>query len=180
MGDAELGAYQVSFQLWLFLALVLDAVAIAGQIIVGRELGAGRPQRAFDASVRMIVLSIALGVAFSIALLSLRDVLPHVFTQDAAVLAQCALLWPVLALMQPLSGAVFALDGILIGASDVRFIAGSMAVAFVACAATLAIVVGRDLGVRGAWVAIAVLIAARAATMGARFARRRWLVTGWA
>ena len=180
MGDAELGAYQVSFQLWLFLALVLDAVAIAGQIIVGRELGAGRPQRAFDASVRMIVLSIALGVAFSIALLSLRDVLPHVFTQDAAVLAQCALLWPVLALVQPLSGAVFALDGILIGASDVRFIAGSMAVAFVACAATLAIVVGRDLGVRGAWVAIAVLIAARAATMGARFARRRWLVTGWA
>ena len=82
----------------------------------------------------MIVLSIALGVAFSIALLSLRDVLPHVFTQDAAVLAQCALLWPVLALVQPLSGAVFALDGILIGASDVRFIAGSMAVAFVACA----------------------------------------------
>jgi putative MATE family efflux protein len=180
MGDAELGAYQVSFQLWLFLALVLDAVAIAGQIIVGRELGAGRPQGAFDASVRMIVLSIALGAAFSIALLSLRDVLPHVFTQDAAVLAQCALLWPVLALVQPLSGAVFALDGILIGASDVRFIAGSMAVALVACAGTLAIVVGRDLGVRGAWVAIAVLIAARAATMGARFARRRWLVTGWA
>ena len=46
MGDAELGAYQVSFQLWLFLALVLDAVAIAGQIIVGKELGAG------DRSVR--------------------------------------------------------------------------------------------------------------------------------
>ena len=41
-GDAALGAYQISFQLWIFLALVLDAIAIAGQIIVGRELGAGR------------------------------------------------------------------------------------------------------------------------------------------
>ena len=54
MGDAELGAYQISFQLWLFLALVLDAVAIAGQIIVGQELGAGKPGRAFAASTRMV------------------------------------------------------------------------------------------------------------------------------
>jgi putative MATE family efflux protein len=41
-GDASIAAHQVAFQLWIFLALVLDAVAIAGQIIVGRELGAGR------------------------------------------------------------------------------------------------------------------------------------------
>ncbi len=180
MGDAELGAYQISFQLWLFLALVLDSVAIAGQIIVGQELGGGRPARAFAASSRMIVLSVALGVVFSAALLLLQTVLPRAFTEDAAVLSQCALLWPVFVVVQPLSGAVFALDGILIGASDVRYIAGSMVVAFVACAAALAVAVSRDLGVRGVWVAIAVLIAARAMTMGARFARRRWLVTGWA
>ena len=41
-GDAAIAAHQVAFQLWIFLALVLDSVAIAGQIIVGRELGAGR------------------------------------------------------------------------------------------------------------------------------------------
>ena len=41
-GDASLAAHQIAFQLWIFLALVLDAVAIAGQIIVGRELGAAR------------------------------------------------------------------------------------------------------------------------------------------
>ena len=180
MGDAELGAYQISFQLWLFLALVLDAVAIAGQIIVGQELGAGRAERAFDASTRMIALSVALGIVFSVALLALSDALPHAFTQDADVLAQCALLWPIFALTQPLSGAVFALDGILIGASDVQYIAGSMVVAFLACATVLAIVVAGGLGIRGVWAAIAVLVAVRGLTMGARFARRRWLVTGWA
>jgi Na+-driven multidrug efflux pump len=37
-----------------------------------------------------------------------------------------------------------------------------------------------DWGVRGVWGALAALILVRAATMGARFARRRWLVTGWA
>ena len=180
LGDAELGAYQISFQLWIFLALVLDAIAIAGQILVGRELGAGRPERAYDASVRMIALSVVTGVVFAVALLALSDVLPRIFTSDVEVLAQCALLWPIFALMQPLNGAVFALDGILIGASDGPYIAASMVVAFLACGVALAVAVAGDFGVRGVWAALAVLIVVRLATMGARFLRRRWLVTGWA
>jgi putative MATE family efflux protein len=180
LGDAELGAFQISFQLWVFLALVLDAVAIAGQIIVGRELGAGRSERAYDASVRMIWLSVVTGAAFAVALMLLSDVLPRVFTDDATVLAQCALLWPIFALMQPANGAVFALDGILIGASDGPYIAASMSLAFLACTAALAVVYASDWGVRGVWAALAVLIGVRLATMGARFVRRRWLVTGWA
>jgi Na+-driven multidrug efflux pump len=75
---------------------------------------------------------------------------------------------------------VFALDGILIGASDGPYIAASMAVAFAACATCLGLAIVGDWGVRGVWGALAALILVRAATMGARFARRRWLVTGWA
>ena len=71
VGDAPLAAHQIAFQLWIFLALVLDAVAIAGQIIVGQELGAARPDAAFDASVRMIWLSVAVGGVFAIVLLAL-------------------------------------------------------------------------------------------------------------
>jgi MATE family, multidrug efflux pump len=179
-GDAPLGAYQISFQLWIFLALVLDAIAIAGQIIVGRELGAGRPEQAYDASLRMIVLAVVAGSCFSVVLLAFHDVLPRVFTSDAEVLAQCALLWPIFALMQPLNGAVFALDGILIGASDGPYIAGAMVVAFLACTAVLIATDAREWGVRGVWAALAVLIVVRLATLGARFVRRRWLVTGWA
>jgi len=180
MGDAELGAYQISFQLWLFLALVLDAIAIAGQIIVGRELGAGRPERAYDASVRMISLSVGTGALFAVLLLAFADQLPRIFTGDAEVLAQCALLWPIFAAMQPLNGAVFALDGILIGASDGPYIAASMVFALLACGLALATAVAAGWGVRGVWAALAVLIAVRLVTMGARFVRRRWLVTGWA
>jgi putative MATE family efflux protein len=178
-GDAELGAYQISFQLFIFLALVLDAVAIAGQIIVGRELGAGRPERAYEASVRMIALSVVVGALFAVALLVLSDPLARVFTGDRAVLAECAALWPIFALMQPFNGAVFALDGILIGASDGPYIAGSMVAAFAACTVALGLAAEADWGVRGVWAALAVLIFVRLATMAARFQRRRWLVTGW-
>ena len=179
-GDAELAAYQISFQLWIFLALVLDAIAIAGQIIVGRELGAGRAERAYAASVRMVGLSVVVGAVFSVVLLALSGILPRVFTSDVSVLEQCALLWPVFALMQPLNGAVFALDGILIGASDGPFIAGSMLLAFGVCATALGLSVALDGGVRGVWAALLVLILVRLATMAVRFRRRRWLVVGWA
>ena len=37
----SLAAHQIAFQLFLFLALVLDGLAIAGQVMVGRLLGAG-------------------------------------------------------------------------------------------------------------------------------------------
>jgi putative MATE family efflux protein len=121
-GDAALGAHNIAFQLWIFLALVLDAVAIAGQVIVGRTLGAGEADDAYDASVRMIAMSVLLGAVLAIALLALAPVLPLVFTGDDAVIEQAQELWPIFALMQPLNGAVFALDGILIGAGDARYL----------------------------------------------------------
>ena len=51
----------IAFQLWIFLALVLDSIAIAGQVLVGRGLGAGDSDRAYAASVRMIWLSVFAG-----------------------------------------------------------------------------------------------------------------------
>jgi putative MATE family efflux protein len=179
-GDAAIAAHQVAFQLWIFLALVLDSVAIAGQIIVGRELGAGRRDAAYGASERMIWLSVALGAVFAALVLALAGVLPRAFTDDASVLDEAALLWPLFALMQPLNGAVFALDGILIGASDGPFLALSMVVAFAACAAVLAASLVGDWGIRGVWSALVVLIVVRLALMTTRFRRGRWLVTGWA
>jgi Na+-driven multidrug efflux pump len=180
LGDAPLAAHQIAFQLFIFLALVLDAIAIAGQIIVGRELGAARADEAYAASARMIWLSLATGLVFAVGLLLLHDALPRGFSGDAQVLDQCARLWPLFALMQPVAGAVFALDGILIGASDGPYLAGSMAAAFVVCATLLLVGYEAGWGIRGVWSAIVALMAVRLATLGARFLRRRWLVTGWA
>ena len=180
VGEAAIGAHQIAFQLFFFLALVLDSVAIAGQIIVGRELGAARTERAYEAGARMIWLSVAAGGVFALSMLAVADLLPRVFTSDAAVLDQAALLWPLFALMQPLNGAVFALDGILIGASDGPFIALSMVVAFAACATVLLASLAGDWGIRGAWSALVALIVVRLAGMLSRFRRGRWLVTGWA
>ena len=109
----------------------------------------------------MIWLSVALGGVFTVLMLVLAGVLPRAFTGDSSVLDEAALLWPIFALMQPLNGAVFALDGILIGASDGPFLALSMLVAFVCCAALLLVTLEADWGIRGVWAALLVLIVVR-------------------
>jgi putative MATE family efflux protein len=179
MGDAEIGAHQIAFQLYIFIALILDAVAIAGQVLVGRMLGAGDADRAHAAATRMIGWSVAIGTVVAVVLAPLYHALPRAFTGDQRVLHQAALLWPFLAAMQPLAGAVFALDGILIGASDTQFLMWSMLAAsgvFIVIAA-LALAVGW--GVVGVWVGLDALLVARLALLGPRFAGRRWHVTGW-
>jgi len=178
-GDAALGAHNIAFQLWIFLSLVLDAVAIAGQVIVGRMLGAGDAEGAFEAGVRMIWMSVLVGVVFAAALLALEPVLPLAFTGDDAVVEQARRLWPIFALMQPLNGAVFALDGILIGAGDVRYLMWSMLAAGVASVAIALVALELAWGVVGVWSALAVLIVARLAALAPRFLRGRWLITGW-
>ena len=179
MGDAQLGAHQIAFQLFIFLALVLDAIAIAGQVIVGRMLGAGDAEGAHASALRMIWWSVAVGAMFGLVLLPLRHVVPRAFTGDAAVLAQAAKLWPFFALMQPLGGAVFALDGILIGASDTAYLMWSMLAASALFVAIAALSLALGWGIVGVWAGLDVLIAARLTLLALRFTGRRWAVVGW-
>jgi len=174
IGAATLAAHQIAFQLFGFLALVLDAIAIAGQVIVGRALGAGDADEAFVAARRMLEWSLAAGLLIGGVFLALADVVPHAFTTDSAVIDQAQELWPWFCAMWPVAAVVFALDGILIGAGDTRYLAAAMVVAFVAFlpivlpAGTVAVV----------WVALDVLMLVRLATLGGRFVRRRWALVG--
>jgi putative MATE family efflux protein len=179
IGDAQLGAHQIALELFFFLALVLDAVAIAGQVIVGRMLGAGDADGAYAAAVRMIGWSVVLGGLFAIVLLPLAHVVPRAFSDDRAVLHQAALLWPLFALIQPLGGAVFALDGILIGAGDTRYLMWSMVAASAVFIVLAAVAYESGWGIVGVWAALDVLIGARLALLAVRFAGRRWAVVGW-
>jgi putative MATE family efflux protein len=179
IGDDSLGAHQIAFQLFVFLALVLDAIAIAGQVIVGRSLGGDDADGAYDAAVRMIGWSVAAGAVFGLILLALIDVLPRAFTSDPAVIDRAQEIWPLFALMQPANGAVFALDGILIGAGDTRFLMWAMLGASLLVFVPIALLsLALDWGLIGVWVGLVALIATRLATCWWRFAGRRWAVTG--
>jgi putative MATE family efflux protein len=175
-GTAPLGAHQIALQLWLFLALVLDAYAIAAQTLVGHALGAGRPDDARRTARRVTVWGLGTGVVVGLVLLALRPVLPPLFTDDPAVLAQAAVVWWFLALMQPLAGVVFALDGVLMGAGDVAYLRtvtlGSALLGFV----PLSLLSGwLDWGLAGVWTGLTLFIVLRLVAVGLRVAGERWL-----
>ena len=178
VSPAALGAHQIAFQLFVFLALVLDALAIAGQVMVGGMLGAGDRDGARAASVRMIGWSVLAGALFGLVLLALGDVIPHAFTGDEAVVEQAHEIWWIFALLMPLNGAVFALDGILIGAGDTRFLMWGMLSAAAVYVPVALLALDQGWGIKGVWAGLAGLIVVRLATCGARFAGSRWALTG--
>jgi putative MATE family efflux protein len=177
-GTAPLAAHQIGFQLFIFLALVLDAVAIAGQVMVGRALGAGEGEGAYAAAERMIVLATAIGAVAAVLLLVAEPWAIAAFTSDAAVQEQARRLWPLLVVMQPVAGAVFALDGILIGAGDTRYIMWAMVAAAAVFAVVDVAVVAFGWGLSGVWAGLVAFLAARLATLLPRFRGRRWAILG--
>ncbi|HEY7486639.1 MAG TPA: MATE family efflux transporter [Streptosporangiaceae bacterium] len=178
MGDAEIAAYQVGFQVWTLLAFALDAIAIAGQAITGRYLGAADVAGARGATRRMVQWGVASGVLFGLLVLLARPLLPALFTNDPAVRALLLSTLIVVALLQPAAGVVFVLDGVLIGAGDMRYlaIAGVLTMSAFLPVAWLVYVEGG--GLVALWLAIGVWMAARLATLGLRARTDAWLVTG--
>jgi Na+-driven multidrug efflux pump len=81
--------------------------------------------------------------------------------------------------MQPLGGAVFALDGILIGASDTQYLMWSMVAAAIVFVVLAVIAFRAGWGIIGVWISLDVLIAMRLVLLGVRFRGRRWAVVGW-
>ncbi len=179
ISDTALAAHQIAFQVWIFLALTVDAIAIAGQAMVGRFLSADDAPGARSAAHRMLEWGVLVGAGFGIVLFLLRPFVVPLFTSDPAVRHLASQVLVIVALMQPINAAVFVLDGVLIGASDSRYLAIAMAVAGIGVFLPLALLV---LAVHGGllmlWGAIVALMLARVIGLGVRFRGSAWLVPG--
>src|SRR6185312_14898814 len=117
-GNAAIAAHQVAFRIWGLLAFALDAIAIAGQAITGRYLGAGDAAGARAATRRMTGWGAVYGLVFGAILLAVRPFLPAVFAVTPGVAGLLLAVLLVAAVQQPVAGVVFVLDGVLIGAGD--------------------------------------------------------------
>jgi len=179
LGDADLAAMQISMTLWTFLAFTLDAIAIAAQALTGRYLGAGDVAGTRAVTARMLRWGIWSGVVTGLALAAVAPFLGPLFTPDDAVQDLLVGVLLVAALAQPVAGAVFVLDGILIGAGDGRYLAwaGLLVLVVFAPAAWLAISAGASLV--WLWAAFAIaFMGGRLVVLAARARTDAWLTVG--
>lgn len=181
-GAVTLAAHQLVFTLFTFLAFALDALAIAAQALIGKELGASRPERAHQLTRTMTRWGIGFGVITGAVLAVAAPWLPRLFTSDDGVAAAATIgLW-VLAASQPVCGLVFVLDGVLIGAGDARYLALAGLVAFLLYVPLLAVagwgsVPGEP--ILALWIAFGIgYLCARAATLVFRVRNDAWMRLG--
>ncbi len=123
LGTEELATWHVAFTLFGLLALALDSLAIAAQTLVGYQLGAKK----FDEAKNLVTLltryGLIAGVGVGVVLAALSPLIAIIVTSDQAVQSATFPVLLVLALALPLGGPVFVLDGVLMGAGDVRYLA---------------------------------------------------------
>jgi putative MATE family efflux protein len=178
LGEIDLAAQQIAFQIWAALALALDSLEVSAQTLVGEALGEGSRHDARRAARRTLRWGTAFGIGAGLFVLALAPFLAQLFTDDEAVvsLATFLLLW--VAVSQPLSGPAFVLDGILVGAGDLRFLAGAMAAvcSIVLIGAPVVLALGGGIG--WLWAVFTVFMAMRVVVLGQRAASDRWEVTG--
>ena len=130
-GDVAIASHQIAFTLWYLLAMPPEAFAIASQAMVGHALGAADPARRKASSRRALAWGLGSGLAMAVLLLALRPAYVPIFTDDPAVRDLVWSLAVVVAATQPIGALLYVLDGILIGAGDLRYLAWTMLVALV-------------------------------------------------
>lgn len=178
-GAAQLGAHQIALQLWMFCALALDAVAIAAQSLIGASLGAGDVAAAQGAATRIVRIGAVCGLGFAVVIGAGAWVLPGLFSSDPEVHRQALVAWPWFVVMQPVAGVVFALDGVLIGAGDVRYLRNLTLVAGLAFfLPAIWLAYALDLGLGGIWAGLTLFVLVRLVALVARVRGTGWAVAG--
>ena len=185
-----LAGWQVTMAVYNAVALALDALAIAAQALIGRDLGRGDLPSVRAVLRRCLWWGVGGGAVLGLVLIVLSPVLGWVFTGDAAVVRMLPTPLAIIGATTPLGGYVFVLDGVLIGAGDARYLAVTgltNLAAFVPLAwAAVALGAGGTTDAGGDAAALVWLTAAfavgylgaRAVTLGLRARGDRWMVTG--
>ncbi|MFD7027657.1 MATE family efflux transporter [Streptomyces sp. NPDC059917] len=178
LGDADIAAHQILLSLWSLLAFALDAIAIAGQAIIGRYLGAGDTEGAKAVCRRMVQWGVVSGVVLGILVVAARPLFVPLFTGDPTVKDALLPALLVVAVSQPVSGIVFVLDGVLMGAGDGRYLAGAMVVTLAVFTPAALLVPSIGGGLTTLWWAMTLMMLVRMVTLQLRARSGRWLVTG--
>jgi putative MATE family efflux protein len=178
-GAAAVAAHQVVLQLWSFLALVLDSLAIAAQSLVGAALGAGALAHAKAVAWRVTVFSLVAATVLAALFAMGSTLVPRLFTSDAGVLDEIGVPWWFLVAQLPIAGIVFALDGVLLGAGDAKFMRNAtLASALLGFLPLTWLSLVFGWGLFGIWAGLSTLMVLRLAFVGWRTWSGRWLVAG--
>ena len=172
VGVTAVAAHQVAAQLWMFLAVLVDALAVAAQALVSKHLGAGGRGTARRVSNRLLQWGLGVGVALGLGFWALRPVLPGFFADDPETVEALRTVYLFVVVLQPLNGLVFVGDGIYMGAEEFPYLAKAMIGTAAVAGGLLLLVNPLGWGLSGVWWGITALMVGRLLTLAGPYARR--------
>ena len=175
VGPATLGAHQIALQVWLFVTLAFDGLAIPAQAFTGTLLGTGDVDETRLYALRLLRLALYCGLLVAAVLVATASVLPHAFTADPHVVSRAAAALVIVGILQVPGAALWVLDGVLMGASDFRFLQVSTTSALIAFLPVgVAVLTWHRLGITGIWLGLSVWLLVRLAINYRRYRGTSW------
>ncbi|MFD0364368.1 MATE family efflux transporter [Nocardia sp. GCM10030253] len=178
-GAASVAAHQLVLQLWNFLALTLDSLAIAAQTLVGAALGAGDARGARSLARRITRWSEIFALILAAFFAAGAVVIPKLFTDDPAVLDRTHVAWWFFVAIIPVAGIVFALDGVLLGAGDAAYLrTTTLGAALIGFLPAIWLSLAFDWGLAGIWSGLVGFMVLRLIAVVWRAESGRWAQVG--
>ena len=178
LGTRQLAAHQIGDKLFGLLALCLDALAVAAQVMVGEAIGAGDVERARLVTAHLVRRSVLIGVALGATIAALSSVLPLPFSHDTDVRSSATGVVALLGLLLVPGAVAFLYDGVCLGLGAFTFLRAQALSALAAMVPFLvALALDHQLGLPFLWLGLTVWMCARAIIQHVWFRSDRWLLS---
>ena len=167
-GDVPLAANQVLLQFVHIFAYALDGVAFSAETLGGTAKGRRDPSRLRRSAILTSIWGVVVAVMLAIAVAVFGAAVIDLMTTSPEVRAEAKTYLPWVIATPILGVAAFQLDGIFIGATQVRDMRNMMfisAVIYFTAAASLIPILGNH----GLWLSLLISYAARAALLGWKY-----------
>jgi putative MATE family efflux protein len=134
IGTHTVAAHQVVTQLWFLLALLIDSLAVAAQILVPRRMAAQEWPELRALTRQLWLWGVLGGLVLSLVTAAMLFVLPEWFSQEQAVIDDIRSAMFLVIFVLPIGGLVFVGDGIFLGAKRFGFLAATCSIGAVVSA----------------------------------------------
>ncbi len=176
LGTIAVASHAVAVRAESFSFMPGAGFAVAGTTMVGQSLGAGDARRAERCGYISFQLAGMVMTLMGLAFVLIPGQFIRLFTNDPAVIETAATPLRITGAVQPLLAAAIVFPGCLRGAGDTRFPMVLNLISIWAIRVPVALFLGRTLGLglAGAWIGIALDVAARGIVTFIRFRGGRW------
>jgi MATE family multidrug resistance protein len=174
LGTIEIAAHQVAINLASLTFMVPLGVASASAVRVGHAVGRADDHEARRAAASAMVCGAGFMAGTALLFLALPAALAGAYTTDAAVVGMAAALIPIAGVFQIFDGVQVVSSGILRGLGDTRapMVINVLGFWLVGMPVSLGLAFPLELGPRGLWWGLVAGLAAVAALLLLRIARR--------